>query len=252
MIMEYGMSDKLGPMQFGNSQGQVFLGRDLGHEQNYSDAIAYEIDQEMQSIIRTATQGAKELLTEHADKVHLIAETLLERETLDIEQIKQLIEKGKIEDAPKESSDKDDGSGAADGEGSGGAAGGDGTESDGTGGGEGAPEKSESGAADVKVNINPKDREHESNRLDFDKDKGEKEADHRPDAPKPDEPDRSGDTGGEDEKIITERMEDPISEHEADAKASAFLHAHRVSWSGQTGRDGTRSEVQVHFRPRMV
>ena len=51
MIMEYGMSDKLGPMQFGSSQGQVFLGRDIGHEQNYSDAIAYEIDQEMQSII---------------------------------------------------------------------------------------------------------------------------------------------------------------------------------------------------------
>ena len=52
MIMEYGMSEKLGPMQFGSSQGQVFLGRDIGHEQNYSDAIAYEIDQEMQSIIR--------------------------------------------------------------------------------------------------------------------------------------------------------------------------------------------------------
>ena len=44
MIMEYGMSDKLGPMQFGSSQGQVFLGRDIGHEQNYSDSIAYEID----------------------------------------------------------------------------------------------------------------------------------------------------------------------------------------------------------------
>ena len=45
------MSEKLGPMQFGSSQGQVFLGRDIGHEQNYSDSIAYEIDQEMQRFI---------------------------------------------------------------------------------------------------------------------------------------------------------------------------------------------------------
>ncbi len=68
MIMEYGMSDKLGPMQFGSSQGQVFLGRDIGHEQNYSDAIAYEIDQEMQSFIRTCYERARAMLTEHADQ----------------------------------------------------------------------------------------------------------------------------------------------------------------------------------------
>jgi cell division protease FtsH len=98
MITEYGMSEKLGPMQFGNPQGQVFLGRDLGHEQNYSDAIAYEIDQEMQEIIRSCYNRAKELLIQHEDKVHLIANTLLERETLDFNMIKQLIEKGKIDE----------------------------------------------------------------------------------------------------------------------------------------------------------
>ena len=50
MVTEYGMSDKLGPMQFGSSQGgNVFLGRDFNSDQNYSDAIAYEIDKEMQT-----------------------------------------------------------------------------------------------------------------------------------------------------------------------------------------------------------
>ncbi|TXK78255.1 ATP-dependent zinc metalloprotease FtsH [Paenibacillus sp. N3.4] len=96
MIMEYGMSDKLGPMQFGSSQGQVFLGRDIGHEQNYSDAIAYEIDQEMQSFIRSCYERAREILTEHGDQVHLVAKTLLEKETLDKDEIIELLEKGKL------------------------------------------------------------------------------------------------------------------------------------------------------------
>ncbi|WP_239619008.1 ATP-dependent zinc metalloprotease FtsH [Cohnella mopanensis] len=96
MIMEYGMSEKLGTMQFGSSQGQVFLGRDIGHEQNYSDAIAYEIDQEMQSITRDCYDRAKKLLTEKSDEMHLIAKTLLDEETLDLDQIKSLIEKGVI------------------------------------------------------------------------------------------------------------------------------------------------------------
>ncbi|MCS7463187.1 ATP-dependent zinc metalloprotease FtsH [Paenibacillus doosanensis] len=97
MIMEYGMSDKLGPMQFGNVQGQVFLGRDFGHEQNYSDAIAYEIDQEMQTIIRGCYAKAKETLEKYSDQVRLIAETLLEKETLEKDEIKQLIETGKLD-----------------------------------------------------------------------------------------------------------------------------------------------------------
>lgn len=92
MIVEYGMSERLGPMQFGTSQGQVFLGRDFGHEQNYSDQIAYEIDQEMQRFINECYEKCRELLTKHAKEVHLIAETLLERETLELEDIKQLIE----------------------------------------------------------------------------------------------------------------------------------------------------------------
>jgi cell division protease FtsH len=99
MIMEYGMSEKLGPLQFGSSQGQVFLGRDIGHEQNYSDAIAYEIDQEMQSITRACYERAREILTEHAEQVHLIAKTLLEKETLDKDEIIMLLEKGSLDTA---------------------------------------------------------------------------------------------------------------------------------------------------------
>ncbi|MCU6794914.1 MULTISPECIES: ATP-dependent zinc metalloprotease FtsH [Paenibacillus] len=99
MIMEYGMSDKLGPMQFGNVQGQVFLGRDFGHEQNYSDAIAYEIDQEMQTIIRSCYAKAKETLEKYADQVRLIAETLLVKEILEKDEIIQLIDNGSLDDA---------------------------------------------------------------------------------------------------------------------------------------------------------
>ncbi|WP_053361277.1 ATP-dependent zinc metalloprotease FtsH [Bacillus sp. FJAT-27251] len=99
MVTEYGMSDKLGPLQFGQAQGgQVFLGRDLHNEQNYSDAIAYEIDLEIQRIIKDCYARAKQILTEHRDKLDLIANTLLEVETLDEEQIRHLADHGKLPD----------------------------------------------------------------------------------------------------------------------------------------------------------
>jgi cell division protease FtsH len=98
MITEYGMSDKLAPMQFGRPQGHVFLGRDLGHEQNYSDAIAYEIDQEMQEMIRRCYERAKKLLLEKRKELELVAQTLLVKETLDADEIKQLLETGKLND----------------------------------------------------------------------------------------------------------------------------------------------------------
>ncbi|PEQ90174.1 cell division protein FtsH [Bacillus sp. AFS006103] len=95
MVTEYGMSDKLGPLQFGQgSGGQVFLGRDIHNEQNYSDAIAYEIDLEVQRIIKECYARAKVILTENRDKLDLIAKTLLEVETLVAEQIKYLVDHG--------------------------------------------------------------------------------------------------------------------------------------------------------------
>ncbi|OON61926.1 cell division protein FtsH, partial [Klebsiella pneumoniae] len=104
MVTEFGMSDKLGPMQFGSSQGgQVFLGRDFHSEQNYSDAIAHEIDMEMQTIMKECYARAKQILTDNRDKLDLIAKTLLEVETLDAEQINHLCDYGRLPERPTSS-----------------------------------------------------------------------------------------------------------------------------------------------------
>ena len=97
MVTEFGMSDKLGPLQFGQQQGsQVFLGRDFNNDQNYSDAIAYEIDLEIQRIVKECYEKARRVLTEHRDKLDIIANTLLKVETLDAEQIKHLVDHGTL------------------------------------------------------------------------------------------------------------------------------------------------------------
>ncbi|PFU31874.1 cell division protein FtsH [Bacillus cereus] len=106
MVTEFGMSDKLGPMQFGSSQGgQVFLGRDFHSEQNYSDAIAHEIDMEMQTIMKECYARAKQILTDNRDKLDLIAKTLLEVETLDAEQINHLCDYGRLPERSTPSAD---------------------------------------------------------------------------------------------------------------------------------------------------
>jgi len=107
MITEYGMSEKIGPLQFnGSGSDQVFLGRDIHSEQNYSDAIAHEIDQEMQNFINYCYDRAKRILTEHREQLEVIAKTLLEVETLDAKQIRSLFEHGVLpeEDEDDESS----------------------------------------------------------------------------------------------------------------------------------------------------
>ncbi len=96
MVMEYGMSDKLGPIQFGESNGQVFLGKEMGSEPNYSDKFAYEIDLEVQKIVKDSYDRCTKILTEHQEQLNLIAETLLVEETLDREQIEGLFHDGKL------------------------------------------------------------------------------------------------------------------------------------------------------------
>ena len=97
MVTEFGMSDKLGPLQFGQQQGsQVFLGRDFNNDQNYSDAIAYEIDLEIQRIVKECYEKARKVLTENRATLDIIAKTLLEVETLDAEQIKHLADHGTL------------------------------------------------------------------------------------------------------------------------------------------------------------
>ncbi|WP_339181340.1 ATP-dependent zinc metalloprotease FtsH [Oceanobacillus sp. FSL W7-1293] len=105
MITEFGMSDKIGPLQFSSGGGgNVFLGRDIQNEQTYSDAIAQDIDKEMQNFINYCYDRAKRILTEHREQLELLAKTLLEVETLDAKQIKSLFENGTLPE-PEEDSD---------------------------------------------------------------------------------------------------------------------------------------------------
>ena len=109
MICEYGMSEKLGAVTFGHRQDQVFLGRDIGRDKDYSEEVAAQIDSEIRQFIDEAYQGTVKLLQDNIDKLHLIAEALIERETLEGYEVQQLMENGKIlpkqekpEEPPKE------------------------------------------------------------------------------------------------------------------------------------------------------
>lgn len=95
MVTEYGMSKKLGPLQFSsNSGGQVFLGKDMQGKPNYSGQIAYEIDKEVQRIVKEQYERCKQILLEHEEQLKLIAKTLLSEETLVAEQIQSLFYDG--------------------------------------------------------------------------------------------------------------------------------------------------------------
>lgn len=97
MVTEYGMSKKLGPLQFSSSSGgQVFLGKDMQGEPNYSGQIAYEIDKEVQRIVKEQYERCKQILLEHEEQLKLIAKTLLTEETLVAEQIRSLFNEGKL------------------------------------------------------------------------------------------------------------------------------------------------------------
>ncbi len=83
MVMEYGMSDKLGPLQFGHKEEMVFLGRDLGEQRNYSEAVAVEIDGEVRRLITQAYAKAKEILERHRVQLDQVSQRLIKDETLD-------------------------------------------------------------------------------------------------------------------------------------------------------------------------
>ena len=98
MVTEYGMSS-LGPMMLDEPSENTFLGRDYNKSKNFSDIVAHEIDEEMRDIIRTCYENSKKILNENKDLLKLIAETLLEEETITKEQIDFLVEHGHL---PKE------------------------------------------------------------------------------------------------------------------------------------------------------
>ncbi|MDW5597841.1 ATP-dependent zinc metalloprotease FtsH [Conexibacter stalactiti] len=92
MVMRFGMSEKLGPRVFGHDHGQPFLGREFSSEPDYSDEIAREIDDEIRRIVETAHQSAKDILTEHRERLEYISEILIKRETIESDQFAALLE----------------------------------------------------------------------------------------------------------------------------------------------------------------
>ena len=91
MVTQYGMSEKLGPLTFGEKDELVFLGREIGEQRNYSEAVAEEIDSEVKRIVTRAHKRAKEVLQEHRDKLVEIAQRLIEQETLEEADIQAIL-----------------------------------------------------------------------------------------------------------------------------------------------------------------
>src|SRR6266511_3271311 len=90
MIMRFGMSEKLGPRVLGRNTDQPFLGREMGHEPDYSDEVAREIDEEIRRVIEEAHERATRVLQEHMEELHRISAILIERETIDKDQFERL------------------------------------------------------------------------------------------------------------------------------------------------------------------
>ncbi len=91
MVCEWGMSEKVGPLAYGEKEGEVFLGRDLGHMKNYSEATAVEIDGEIRRIVQECYQRTRKILSDHREGMDRLAEALLEKETLDAREVRVLV-----------------------------------------------------------------------------------------------------------------------------------------------------------------
>ncbi len=91
MVTEFGMSDRLGPMTFGKRNEHIFLGRDFGHERDYGEKVATMIDEEIKLIVNTEYEKVKQLLTRYRPHMDAIVKVLLEKETLDAKEVKDII-----------------------------------------------------------------------------------------------------------------------------------------------------------------
>jgi len=91
MITELGMSEELGPITFGHKEEQVFLGKDIARDRNYSESVAQAIDNEVRRIIDESYQRAQDIIIEKMDILHAIAEALMENETLEAEGFLEII-----------------------------------------------------------------------------------------------------------------------------------------------------------------
>jgi len=104
MVCQFGMSDKIGPLTLGDKQGAIFLGRDFSAHPDYSEQIAYEIDKEIRKLVDDAYNKARDILNTHRNKLDLIAQNLMEKETLNKEELEELLkdEKEKVEEVATE------------------------------------------------------------------------------------------------------------------------------------------------------
>ncbi|MFC1576720.1 ATP-dependent zinc metalloprotease FtsH [Candidatus Omnitrophota bacterium] len=107
MVMRLGMSEKLGHLTFGHREEQVFLGRDLMDEKSYSDQTALIIDQEVRKIIDNCYEKAKDGLSKNVDKLKLLADTLVDKEVMDVQEVRKLLGFEQKADKEKEADDKD-------------------------------------------------------------------------------------------------------------------------------------------------
>ncbi|MBR0234483.1 MAG: cell division protein FtsH, partial [Synergistaceae bacterium] len=104
MVTQLGMSETIGLVKLGNKREEIFLGRDISEDRNYSEEIAYVIDKEVKAIIDSCYERAKEILTEHRDLMDKIANALLEHEIIDAEEFERLMnenEENKNSDVPE-------------------------------------------------------------------------------------------------------------------------------------------------------
>jgi cell division protease FtsH len=92
MVTRYGMSDELGPMTFGQKEELVFLGKEIGEQRDYSEAVAEQIDKEVRKIVQEAHRKATEVLTKHREQLDRVADTLIDVETLNADQFVALFE----------------------------------------------------------------------------------------------------------------------------------------------------------------
>ena len=95
MVNQYGMSEKLGPVQYSSDSGNVFLGRDYTSNKSTSDTVAYEIDQEVRAIVNKSYMEAKKIITEHRDVLDNIVRELVEVETLTKKDLDNIVRYGK-------------------------------------------------------------------------------------------------------------------------------------------------------------
>ena len=102
MVIKYGFSEKVGPINYDNDDDEVFIGRDIGHTKHFSDKVAHTIDDEVKAIVDSCYEQAKTILTENIDVLHKCAELLVEKERIGREEFEALFERNETESLDKE------------------------------------------------------------------------------------------------------------------------------------------------------